>query len=100
MDKNNAPPEDLDRYFPNFKDVEGDRLSSNSKSRNSQKNKLTSKELKKIGDRFFLYIFSVSVVLGFLGTIIPKTTIEQTLDAGHGATGVCRCTRGVQRAHG
>ena len=91
MDKNNASPEEIDRYFPDFKEVEDERLNSNLQKHSNQPRSLNSKktepksktrlnEVKNIGDRFFLYIFSVSVALGFLGTIIPKTSIEQTIN--------------------
>ena len=91
MDKNHASPEEIDRYFPDFQEVEDDRLNSNPPKNSNQPRSLNSKktepkyktrlnEVKNIGDRFFLYIFSVSVALGFLGTIIPKTSIERTIN--------------------
>ena len=89
MDKNNVPSEEVDRNFPEFQEVEDDRLNSNPLKHSNKplslnsnttepKSKTRLNESKNIGDRFFLYIFSVSGALGFLGTIIPKTSIEQT----------------------
>ena len=83
MDKNNGSPEEVDRYFPDFQDVEDARLNSNlpkHSKKTEPKSKTRLNESKNIADRFFLYIFSVSVALGFLGTIIPKTSIERTIN--------------------
>ncbi|MBE9041189.1 hypothetical protein IQ235_10405 [Oscillatoriales cyanobacterium LEGE 11467] len=92
MNQNNEPTEELDRYFPNFQNFKSDRVNSESNdpssarsnptkfNQNRTRPKIELKEKKKIPDRFFLYIFSASIALGFLGTIVPKKSIEQTLD--------------------
>lgn len=96
MNQENAPKQELDRYFPNFNDFKSDGLNSESETQNSARQpkkkskqigtnfKLGQKERNKIPDRFFLYIFSVSVALGFLGTVIPKKSIEQTINVESG----------------
>ncbi|MDY6940560.1 MAG: hypothetical protein SWY16_23245 [Cyanobacteriota bacterium] len=89
MASKDRPEEKIDRYFPDFQNFERDSLEARSKeaidlTKNISKESLNqntnskSKEWNRIADRFFIYIFTVSLIFGFFGTIITKTTIEQT----------------------